>query len=329
MPVVAFRLIVVKFDVFKNGLLELADAGERAAAQTLLGQISKPALDQVQPGTAGRSEVHVKPWVTSQPPPYLGMLVGRIVICHQVQFSLRIGRGIDVLQKLDPLLVSMPRHTRINHNAFRHVEHCEQRGGAVALVIVGPGAQTAGINRQALLHAIEGLNLRLLVDAQHNGMLWWVQIQADDVHQLLGEMRIVGDLERLHAMRLEIGLLPHPLHHRRRRAQVLGQRPRAPMRGGRRCLSGGRLHNPSREFLFGRRGTTAACGILLNPGQPLLGEAVATSDRLSNVPSSSAISLFCWPVAAASTILARRTAAFPRFAPAPGAGAWLVRRAST
>ncbi len=27
------------------------------------------------------------------------------------------------------------------------------------------------------------------------------QIQADDVHQLLGEMRIVGDLERLHAMR--------------------------------------------------------------------------------------------------------------------------------
>ncbi len=152
----------------------------------------------------------------------------------------------------------------------------------MALVIVGPGRQTAGINRQALLHAIEGLNLRLLVDAQHNGMLWWFQIQADDVHQLLGEMRIVGDLERLHAMRLEIGLLPHPLHHRRRRAQVLGQRPRAPMRGGRRRRSGGRLHNPSREFLFGRRGTTAACGILLNPGQPLLGEAAAPQrDRLA------------------------------------------------
>ncbi len=59
--------------------------------------------------------------------------VGRIVICPQVQFSLRIGRGIDVLQKLDPLLVSMPRHTRIDHRAFRHVERCEQRGGAVAL----------------------------------------------------------------------------------------------------------------------------------------------------------------------------------------------------
>ncbi len=64
---------------------------------------------------------------------------------------------------------------------------CEQRGGAVALVIVGPGAQTAGINRQALSACvIEGLHLRLLLDAQHNGMLWWVQIQADDVHQLLG-----------------------------------------------------------------------------------------------------------------------------------------------
>ena len=39
---VAFRLIVVKFDVLEDGLLELADAGERAAAQTLLGQLSKP-----------------------------------------------------------------------------------------------------------------------------------------------------------------------------------------------------------------------------------------------------------------------------------------------
>ena len=39
LPVVAFRLIVVMFDVLENGLLELADAGERAAVQTLLGQI--------------------------------------------------------------------------------------------------------------------------------------------------------------------------------------------------------------------------------------------------------------------------------------------------
>jgi hypothetical protein len=37
----AFGLIVVMFDVLKNGLRELANAGEGAAAQTLLRQISK------------------------------------------------------------------------------------------------------------------------------------------------------------------------------------------------------------------------------------------------------------------------------------------------
>jgi hypothetical protein len=146
------------------------------------------------------------------------MLVGRIVIRHQVQLSLRIGRGIDVLQKLDPLLVSMPRHTGVNHNAFRHVECCEQRRGAMAFVIMRHRPQAARVNGQSFLRSIQGLNLTLFIDAEHDRVLGWIQVQADHVDQLLGEVRIVGDLERLQAMRLEVRLRPHALHHRRRRA---------------------------------------------------------------------------------------------------------------
>src|SRR4029079_13002145 len=38
---------------------ELGDAAEHAAAQSLVGQLFEPALDQVQPGAAGRGEMQV------------------------------------------------------------------------------------------------------------------------------------------------------------------------------------------------------------------------------------------------------------------------------
>ena len=186
------------------------------------------------------------------------------------------------------------------------------------------------MNGQALLRTIQGLNLALLIDAKHDRMLGWIQVQADDVDQLLGKVRIVGELERLHAMRLEVGLLPHPLHHRRRRAQVLGQRPRAPMRGGGRLLGNGRFHNPRREFLFGRRRTTAAWGILFNSGQPPRGEAVAPQrDRLPQRAQFVGDLLVLLASGGGQHNLRRSTRRASTLRPRANAGAWLVHRPST
>ena len=90
------RSIVMSLDVVEDRLLQLSHALEPAASQALLRQIPKPAFDQVQPGAAGRREVHVKPRVTREPAPDLGMLVGRVVVGDQVQLSFRIGCGVDV-----------------------------------------------------------------------------------------------------------------------------------------------------------------------------------------------------------------------------------------
>ena len=54
--------------------------------------------------------------------------------------------------------------------AFQHVEGGEQRGGAVALVVVGDGAAAAALERQARLGAVERLDLGLLIDRKHDGM---------------------------------------------------------------------------------------------------------------------------------------------------------------
>ena len=86
-------------------------------------------------------------------------------------------------------------HAAADDRAVEHVERGEQRGGAVALVVVGHGAGAALLHRQAGLGAVERLDLALLVDRQHDGMGRRIDIEPDDVAQLVG--RTAGSLESL------------------------------------------------------------------------------------------------------------------------------------
>ena len=44
-----------------------------------------------------------------------------------------------------------------------------------------------GTHRQQRLGAVECLNLRFLVDAQHQGAVGWVEVEPDDVAHLVDE----------------------------------------------------------------------------------------------------------------------------------------------
>jgi hypothetical protein len=54
----------------------------------------------------------------------------------------------------------------------------------------------AGQQRQHRRRAVERLDLRLLVDAEHDRRLGRVEVEADDVSDLVDELRIRGELER-------------------------------------------------------------------------------------------------------------------------------------
>jgi hypothetical protein len=82
--------------------------------------------------------------------------------------------------------------------ALEDVQSREQRGGAVALVVVGHGAEPARLDRQSGLGAVECLNLRLLVDREHHRMRRRIDVQADDVPELGGEG---GSLDSLKAFK--------------------------------------------------------------------------------------------------------------------------------
>src|SRR5271154_4441853 len=82
--------------------------------------------------------------------------------------------------------------------------------------------------------AIQRLNLALLVAAQHQRVLGRVQVQTDDVVELLDETLVVGEFERLDAMRLDAVFTPDPTHRRGAHAGGIRHRVGGPVGGIRR-----------------------------------------------------------------------------------------------
>ena len=93
-------------------------------------------------------------------------------------------RALDGVEEADELLMPVALHAAADHGAVEHIEGGEQRGGAVALVVMGHGAGFARLERQARLGAIEGLDLGLLIDREDQGVLGRGQVEADDVLEL-------------------------------------------------------------------------------------------------------------------------------------------------
>src|SRR5271170_5316280 len=95
--------------------------------------------------------------------------------------------------------------------AFQIAQSCKERDGAVADVIMGPGAGVALLQRKAALGTLQCLALTLLVATEHQSTLGRIQIETDDVPEFLFKVRIIGDLEGLQPMWLDFVLAPNAL----------------------------------------------------------------------------------------------------------------------
>ena len=130
------------------------------------------------------------------------MLVGGIVVQDDMHHLADRHRRLDDVEEAEEFLMPVPRRALAKHGAIQHVERREQRRRAMAGVVVGQrGGLTLG-QRQARLGALQRLDLRLLIDRQHQGMLGRVHVQPDHVLDLLDELGIARELEGAHPMRL-------------------------------------------------------------------------------------------------------------------------------
>jgi hypothetical protein len=91
--------------------------------------------------------------------------------------------------------MAMALHVPADDGAVEYVEEGEKGGGAAALVVVRHRTEPPLLHRQAGLGTVERLDLRLLVDRQHDGVARWIELEADEVAQLVDELGVFGKLE--------------------------------------------------------------------------------------------------------------------------------------
>jgi hypothetical protein len=214
-----------------------------AAANLFLGQFDKPLFDEVDPRRAGRGEVHMVPRSLREPPPDQGRFMRRIVVENQMNVEMAWHRGVDGIEKPAEFPRTVARVTLANDTAAAHIERGKECRRPVADVVVRMAFRLTGTQRQDGRTAIEGLDLRFLVDAQHQRAFGRLQVQPDDVADLLDKERVFRQLERFGPMRLQRKGPPNAAHRGLAEATRSRHRARTPVRRvARRRFQGHRDH---------------------------------------------------------------------------------------
>lgn len=147
----------------------------------------------------------------------------------------------------------------------------------------GQSARDAAFNpwtqRQNRLGTIQGLDLALLIYAQHQGFLGRMQVQTHDVAQLEKELGIGAELETLDAMRLQAMRLSDAIHRRRTHPLSAGQGAHAPVRGSRRLGVQRGVHDGLFFLDLQPSPASGSRGIFQQPLQPGLLEAASPTQH--------------------------------------------------
>ena len=98
------------------------------------------------------------------------MSVGVVIVEDHVHNLACRDVALQRVEEADELLMAAALHVPARDSAVEDVQHGEQRGRAVALVIMGHGRPPALLERQAGPGAVERLDLRLLVEAEDHGL---------------------------------------------------------------------------------------------------------------------------------------------------------------
>ena len=268
------RVGLMGLDELLDGRFELGHTAERAATDLLHRELGKPAFDEAEPRAVRRGEVDVEARTFGEPVPNQRRFVGAVVVHDDVHVESTGDLRLNQVEEFAELRRAMALMKLRDHLAGLRVERGEQGRRAVALVVVRPAFDLAGLHRQQRLRAVERLDLRLLIDAEHRRMRRRIQIQADDIADFLDEQRIGRQLERLAPMRLQPERVPNAADGHVTQPDGLRHVARTPVRRpARRGFQ--RANHHLLDLLVGDRPLGAGPRLIVQPVQSLADEATA------------------------------------------------------
>lgn len=172
---------VVCGQMFLDGLGEFCDAAEHSSPEAVDGEIAEEAFHHVQPGGACWSKVEVKPGIAPLPCLNLVMLMGCIVVADEVDLLFGRRASADQVKEANPFLMAVLVHAASDDLTVGCIQRSKERGGSIALVVMGQRLAPPFLKRKARLSAVQCLNLTLLIAREHDGMLRRVEVEAHDV----------------------------------------------------------------------------------------------------------------------------------------------------
>src|SRR5271165_4030124 len=157
-----------------------------------------------------------------------GMFMGGVVVQNDVDVLAQRNFAVDLLEKLQPLAVGVCWGGVSYDFALQIVQRGKKGHRAVAIVIVGLGADMPFAQRQSRLAALKSLDLAFLVTTKHHSPLGRIEVETDDIPKLRLKVRIAGKLKNPRQVRLDFVLTPDPLHGRLGDSQLASHRAASP-----------------------------------------------------------------------------------------------------
>ncbi len=164
-----------------------------------------------------------------------GALVGAEVVDHDVDHDVDLGALAGPTCRLHAGMTASPSPgaARSSCRALCPWRRRAQRTNRLSRDgRSGSGVRRSGrteVHRQNRLSAFEGLDLRLLVDTQHDRVVGRTHVQPDDVADLLDEQRVLRQPDRFGPMWLQPKGSPDAADRRVAHSHILRHRPRAPV----------------------------------------------------------------------------------------------------
>ena len=127
--------VVMTDEVHDVGAQSL-DAAIDAAPDLFVGDEREEALDLIEPGRTGRCEMDMPARPFGEPAADQRGLVRRVVVHDEMDVETAWDGGLNLVEELAELARAMARHAFCDDLADLDVERCEERRGAVALVVM-------------------------------------------------------------------------------------------------------------------------------------------------------------------------------------------------
>jgi len=173
-----------------------------------------------------------------------------------------------VAQEGEELLVAVAGLTCGEHGSSSDAQSREQSGRAMADIIMSHTLDISPAHGQDGLGAVQGLNLAFFIDTEHEGVIGWVQVQADNVAHLFDKERIGGQLKTTCPVGLHAGGLKHAMHGGTGDATGVGGLPNAPVRAVGRG-AGKRAFEQRRDLIIVDRAGPTGTQLVIESGQPV------------------------------------------------------------